>query len=59
MFELSVKSGAKRLWMASNEEDKQEWLKAIQDAVMDETRGGDNNGAELFADSPYANDIDR
>jgi hypothetical protein len=68
IFELSKEAGPRRLWMANSKDERQAWMRAIQDAMVGGslTRGGENNGNDnkynlkrQVQRSPYRKDIER
>ena len=67
IFELSEESGPRRLWMANSKDERQAWMRAIQDGMVGGslTRGGENNGNDnkynlkrQVQRSPYRKDIE-
>lgn len=60
VFELSTaKKGQKRLWMCSSEDDRAEWLKALQDAMLPPQHAADGPNGHAYTDSPFAPDMER
>ena len=67
IFELTVKGGPKRLWMANSREERQAWIQAIHNAMIggSVTRGKsyvDYNGVEgdlgIPPNSPHKSDLE-
>lgn len=68
IFELTEESGHRRLWISSSKEERQVWMRAIQDAMVGGslTRGGENNGNDnkynfkrKLQRSPFRKDLER
>lgn len=68
IFELTEEGGPRRLWTANSKEERQAWMRAIQDATVGGslTRGGEINGSEnkynfkrQLQRSPYRKDLER
>ena len=68
IFELTEEGGPRRLWMANSKEERQAWMRAIQDATVGGslTRGGENNRHDnkykvkrQVQRSPYRKDLER
>ena len=68
IFELTEESGHRRLWISISKEERQVWMRAIQDAMVGGslTRGGENNGNDnkytfkrKLQRSPFRKDLER
>ena len=58
VFELALKKGSKRLWMCSSEEDRNEWVACITNAmVLLAPSTSDGGGHAIDFTSPHAGDM--
>ncbi|KAM3575550.1 hypothetical protein VYU27_002542 [Nannochloropsis oceanica] len=57
VFELALKKGARRLWMCTSEEERNEWVQAINGATVVLPPGGRMEGQAIDPSSPYAGDM--